>query len=70
MRTTLDLDADLLAAAKAALGTNSKTHTIEVALQMAIAQAARHRLAALRGTMPSARAPRRRRPARTARRPA
>jgi Arc/MetJ family transcription regulator len=70
MRTTLDIDEELLAAAKVALGTDSKTRTIELALQMAVAQAARRRLAAMRGTMPSARAPRRRRPARTTRRSA
>ncbi|MBK8096413.1 MAG: type II toxin-antitoxin system VapB family antitoxin [Planctomycetes bacterium] len=67
MRTTLNIDPELLAAAQAALGTDNKTRAIELALQAIVAQAARRRLAALRGTMPSARAPRRRRPARSAR---
>jgi Arc/MetJ family transcription regulator len=66
MRTTLNLDDDLLARARAASGVSEKTALIHLGLRRVIAEAARERLANLRGAIPSARAPRRRR-ARTAR---
>jgi Arc/MetJ family transcription regulator len=62
MRTTLDLDEKLLEQAQRATGTTGKTAVIEKGLQALIEQAARRRLATLAGTLPRARAPRRRRP--------
>ena len=61
MRTTLDLDEKLLEQAQRASGTTGKTAVIEKGLQALIEQVARRRLAALSGTLPKARAPRRRR---------
>ncbi len=64
MRTTLDLDEDLLAEARRVTGGPSKTAVVEMGLQELVAAAARRRLAALRGSVRSAAAPRRRRPQR------
>ncbi|HZP41157.1 MAG TPA: type II toxin-antitoxin system VapB family antitoxin [Candidatus Binatia bacterium] len=64
MRTTLDLDEKLLEEAQRATGTTGKTAVIEEGLRALVQQAARRRLAALAGTMPSAKAARRRRPLR------
>ncbi len=63
MRTTLDLDPDLLDEAMAAAGTPTKTATVHLGLKALIDGAARRRLARLRGTVPQAAAPPRRRPA-------
>jgi Arc/MetJ family transcription regulator len=61
MRTTLDLDEALLEAAAHATGARTKTALIEMGLRALIEQAARRRLSERRGTIPRARAPRRRR---------
>jgi Arc/MetJ family transcription regulator len=66
MRTTLDIDAQLLEEARRATGVTGKTAVIELGLRKLIEEAARRRLASLGGTAPQARAPRRRRPARSA----
>lgn len=65
MRTTLDLDEKLLAEAMRVTGSRTKTAAVTLGLESLIRAAARQRLAALEGRIPSARAPRRRRPART-----
>lgn len=64
MRTTLDLDPALLAEAMRVTGSPTKTATVHMGLQALIDEAARKRLIALRGRIPEAEAPRRRRPAR------
>jgi Arc/MetJ family transcription regulator len=64
MRTTLDIDDELMAAARKAVGVESKTRVIEMGLQALIESAARQRLAALHGALPKAKAPPRRRPRR------
>jgi Arc/MetJ family transcription regulator len=56
MRTTLDLDAELLAEAARATGATTKTALVELGLRALVEQAARRRLAALRGRVPDARA--------------
>ena len=61
MRTTLNIDAELLAAAMQAAGVDSKTRVIELALERLIQTAAMHRIAALHGAIPKAKAPPRRR---------
>jgi Arc/MetJ family transcription regulator len=61
MRTTLDLDPELLRQAQAATGLATKTAVIELGLKTLIDRASRGRLAALFGRIPEARAPRRRR---------
>jgi Arc/MetJ family transcription regulator len=66
MRTTLDIDAQLLEEARRATGVTGKTAVIELGLRKLIEEAARRRLASLGGTVSQARAPRRRRPARSA----
>lgn len=67
MRTTLDIDEELMAKAQQAVGISSKTRVIELGLEMLIQAAARQRLAALHGAVPGAKAPpRRRKPRRTA----
>jgi Arc/MetJ family transcription regulator len=62
MRTTLDLDDRLLREALRATGARTKTALVELGLRALVEQAARRRLAALRGSAASAKAPRRRRP--------
>ena len=64
MRTTLDIDGELLAAAQRAAGVDSKTRVIEIALRALVERAARKRLAALHGALRKAKAPKRRRSAR------
>jgi hypothetical protein len=63
-RTTLNLDDAKVARAKALTGMTEKTALIHAGLDALIAQAAAHRLAALGGSIPTAKAPRRRRSAR------
>jgi Arc/MetJ family transcription regulator len=53
-----------MAAARRAVGVDSKTRVIEIALRALVEHAARKRLASLRGALPKAKAPRRRRPSR------
>ncbi|HET9765352.1 MAG TPA: type II toxin-antitoxin system VapB family antitoxin [Thermoanaerobaculia bacterium] len=62
MRTTLDIDADLLDEAIRATGAPSKTVAVRLGLEALVDHAARRRLKALRGTMPKLKAPPRRRP--------
>ena len=61
MRTTLNIDDELLAEAQRTTGIGSKTKVIEMALRSLIERAAFKRLAALHGTIPKATAPERRR---------
>lgn len=67
MRTTLDLDEDLLKSAMSAvrntMKTTTKTAVIEQGLRELVARAARERLASLYGSDPTAKAPPRRRAA-------
>ena len=62
MRTTLNLDEDLVEEAMAVTGARSKTVVVHLGLRALVEAAARHRLAALAGKIPDVRAPRRRRP--------
>jgi Arc/MetJ family transcription regulator len=64
MRTTLNIDDELMAAARKAVGVESKTRVIEMGLRALVEAAARQRLAALHGALPKAKAPPRRRPRR------
>ena len=61
MRTTLDIDAELLDEALRATGAPSKTVAVRLGLQALVDQAARRRLKALRGKIPALKAPPRRR---------
>jgi len=61
MRTTLDLDADLVRRALDETGAKSKTEVIEMGLRAILEQAARKRLKALFGEGPKLREVRRRR---------
>jgi Arc/MetJ family transcription regulator len=61
MRTTLDLDDDLLKEASRRVHAPSKTALVELALQALIRESARTRLAEAGGTMPDLEAPARRR---------
>ena len=63
MRTTLDLDAELLDEAMLVTKAPTKTAVVHLGLQALVDEAARRRLAALRGKVPEASAPPRRRPA-------
>jgi Arc/MetJ family transcription regulator len=63
MRTTLDIDHKLLEEAMAVSGASSKTAAVRLGLKALVDQAARRRLAALRGKLPEIEAPPRRRPA-------
>jgi Arc/MetJ family transcription regulator len=60
MRTTLDLDEALLDAAMKASGAPTKSSAVRLGLRKLVEEAARKRLAALRGGIPTARLPRRR----------
>lgn len=62
MRTTLEIDSDLLDEAMAASGASTKTAAVRLGLEALVEQAARRRLAALRGKIPEIEAPPRRRP--------
>jgi Arc/MetJ family transcription regulator len=61
MRTTLNLDDELLREARESTGIEEKTALIHAALRELIAREAARRLAALGGTMPDFRAGRRKR---------
>jgi Arc/MetJ family transcription regulator len=61
MRTTLNLDEDLLRSAREYSGIQEKTALIHEALRELISRAAARRLIALGGTMPNAQGGRRRR---------
>ena len=61
MKTSLVIDDSLLAEAMRASGVRQKTAVIHLGLQELINRAAKRRLALLGGTMPTARAGRRRR---------
>lgn len=61
MRTTLNLDADLLREAGRLTGLRAKTEVIHEGLRALIARESARRLAALGGSMPAAKAPPRRR---------
>jgi Arc/MetJ family transcription regulator len=65
MRTTLNIDEKLIEEAQRATGVREKTAVIEMGLRKLVEEAARLRLAALAGRIPHARAPRRRRAARS-----
>jgi Arc/MetJ family transcription regulator len=60
MRTTLDLDDDLLKEAARRVHAPSKTALVELALQALIRESARARLAEAGGTMPDLEVPARR----------
>lgn len=62
MRTTLNLDDDLIRQAREFTGIQEKTALIHAALRELISRGAARRLAALGGTMPNFEAGRRRRP--------
>jgi len=63
MRTTLNLDGELVRIAREYTGIQEKTALIHEALRELISRAAARRLIALGGTMPKAQAGRRRRSA-------
>ena len=65
MRTTLNLNDELLAEAREYTGIREKTALVHAGLRALLAQEAAKRLAALGGTMPGFRAAPRRRPRRT-----
>ncbi|HVZ74423.1 MAG TPA: type II toxin-antitoxin system VapB family antitoxin [Polyangia bacterium] len=65
MRTTLDLNEELVKKAMAATKARTKTAVIEQGLEELLKKVARERLAALYGSDPGAKAPPRRRPRRT-----
>ncbi len=62
MRTTLNLDEDLLSRAKLVVGINEKTALIHAGLEALIAREAGKRLAAMGGTQPDLADVSRRRP--------
>ena len=62
MRTTLNLDADLVALARRLTGSEEKTALVHAGLEALIARESARRLAALGGSQPGLKAPRRRRP--------
>jgi len=62
MRTTLDIDEELLAEAQRETGQKSKTAVIESGLRALIERASRRRLVAMFGKIPNAKAAPRRRP--------
>ena len=61
MRTTVDLDEELVRNALEASGARTKTEVIELGLRAVIEGQARRRLIALRGQLTTGQAPRRRR---------
>lgn len=61
MRTTLDLDDELVQEALRATGAPGKTAVVEMGLRALVERAARRRLQALGGKIPNASAGRRRR---------
>jgi Arc/MetJ family transcription regulator len=60
-RTTINIRADLLRKAREATGIRRKTDLVHAGLEELIAREARHRIAAMAGSLAGARAPRRRR---------
>lgn len=64
MRTTLNIDQELIEKARAATGVSEKTSLIHAGLEALIARETARRLAALGGTQPHYEAGRRRRPSR------
>jgi Arc/MetJ family transcription regulator len=62
MRTTLDLDEELLRRAQQETGARTKTELVEMGLRALLAAAARKRLKALFGEVPGLQRVRRRRP--------
>lgn len=62
MRTTLEIDRELLAEAMRASGAATKTEAVRRGLESLVAAAARRRLIALYGRIPEAEAPPRRLP--------
>jgi hypothetical protein len=71
MKKTLNIDEDLLAAARAASGARTDTDTIRLGLEAIVRMAAYERLRALRGSEPGAKdVPRRREEPRRSRRAA
>jgi Arc/MetJ family transcription regulator len=64
MRTTLNLDEHLIREATRLTGLRAKTDVIHEGLRALVTRESARRLAALGGTMPSAKAPARRRPRR------
>ncbi|MBK8167894.1 MAG: type II toxin-antitoxin system VapB family antitoxin [bacterium] len=64
MRTTLNIDDDLLAEAARLTGVAEKTALVRLGLEALVARESARRLAALAGSDPRARPVRRRRPAR------
>jgi Arc/MetJ family transcription regulator len=65
MRTTLILDDELIDKARGITGLSEKTALVHEGLRALIARESARKLAALGGTEPALRAPRRRRPTRT-----
>jgi Arc/MetJ family transcription regulator len=63
MRTTLNIDEDLVERARALSGIEEKTALVHEGLRALIAREAGRRLAALGGSQPDLEMPRRRRPA-------
>lgn len=63
MRTTLDLDPELVREAAELTGITKKTELVHAGLRILISREAGRRLAALGGTMPQLKQPQRRRPA-------
>ena len=61
MRTTVDIDENLVRRALTVSGARTKTQVLELGLRTLIDVEARRRLVALRGQLTSGRAPRRRR---------
>ncbi|MFQ5740709.1 MAG: type II toxin-antitoxin system VapB family antitoxin [Acidobacteriota bacterium] len=61
MRTTLNLDGELLTEAIKVTGATTKTAVVTLGLKALVAESARRRLAALYGRIPEAQAPTRRR---------
>ncbi|HEX7180908.1 MAG TPA: type II toxin-antitoxin system VapB family antitoxin [Thermoanaerobaculia bacterium] len=64
MRTTLEIDRDLLAEAMRVTGAPSKSVAVRLGLKALVDEAARRRLAALRGKVPEVEVASRRRPIR------
>lgn len=64
MRTTLNLDDELVARARRLSGIEEKTALVHAGLEALIARESARRLAALGGSEPGLTAPRRRRPGR------
>jgi Arc/MetJ family transcription regulator len=61
MRTTLNIDPELLARAQQLSGARTKTETVELGLRALVAREAARRLARLAGSEPALEAPPRRR---------